>query len=1285
MGIDGTAVTYRQGGTRNIAINEIALHGENILYAHPLYAAEIDKLTFAQPDGVTITEGKITATAGADGIDIPAITIRSANGTYLEGEAQIPFNITMGSNSPVRANLAAYINKRDIHNFLTPEQASSLASLPDSLLNSNITIDGAIGDINIERASIEIPTMAQATLRGNIKNIADSAKREASITLDGRILNADKITGSKSDTPVTPLKIEGEARLQRDLCYTDIALTGKGRGKITAYYDTKSNIYNTKISTEELNIKATIPAVPLTGLTMQAALSGQGTDIFNADTYYQLIAEVDSINYNDTALNGITLSAFQANSLALLSVQSYSRDASFTLLSSNRLDSLKVSTDTKLDIYNIDLAALKIGENAISGSANIAIKGSTDLNETHSLSLTGTGITINTPQKRYTPRTLNIEFATAPDGSRIDIENGDLMLNGEIASGYTHLLKQADKLQSLVQNASLKRDTMYYATEFERLLPAASINFHCRQENLLANALAINNIKFTDIELSATLDTIKGIRLQGKADNIATTDIKADSIRVRMRQNGDNITFFTQARNTSKEKKEQYTATLHGNLNKDTLNTNIFFKGYDDESKTNIGSTTYIKPQELSIHFAPKGYFIGTPITINSDNHITIGKNRTISANLAATDKIGAGLHLYTIEDSTAKHDITLELSDINLSTLTGTFPYAPNIAGTLNCDIRYRNDDRGETFSGDIICDGIAYDGTYIGNEIVEAVYLPKKDGSHYLALLMHHNDEEILNLNGDYNDKNRNITGSTTITNFPLQIANAFLKESGISIDGRIDGALSLNGNIATPQSDGYIKFDSIHIDAPLLGSRLRLMNDKVDIKENKILFNKFNIYAKGDTPFNIDGSIDISNILNPLFNIKMRARNYALVNARRQKNSIVYGNLNMNINSTIKGYINSLNVNGNATILGNTNVTYVMEESTIANNNEFDGLVEFVNLKDSTATRHTEELPMLGNINMAITLDIEESAWINADLLPDRSSYIQLQGGGHLNMNYNQAEGLTLTGRYTLNNGEMKYSLPIIPLKTFSISPGSYIHWTGDALNPLIQITALERVVAPVSIDGGNTQPVAFDVGVNLSESLDNMALNFTMKAPENAVIQDELNKMDAETLNKYAVTMLITGAYVGSKGGLTVSNALTSFLDAKINDIAGNAMKNVSINVGIADVENSETGGSYMNYSFSFAKRFWNDRFTIIVGGEVNSGDHPDSNSFINNISLEWKISNSGNRYLRIFYDKNYDSILEGEISETGVGYIYKRKLNNLNELLYFKKRDKQPRTKATTNR
>ena len=87
---------------------------------------------------------------------------------------------------------------------------------------------------------------------------------------------------------------------------------------------------------------------------------------------------------------------------------------------------------------------------------------------------------------------------------------------------------------------------------------------------------------------------------------------------------------------------------------------------------------------------------------------------------------------------------------------------------------------------------------------------------------------------------------------------------------------------------------------------------------------------------------------------------------------------------------------------------------------------------------------------------------------------------------------------------------------------------------------------------------------------------------------------------------------------------------------------------------------EAGFRYADYSFSLAKRFWNDRIRIIIGGSVTTtGERIENDAVIDNISIEWRINPVGNQYLRFFYDKNYESILEGEIRETGVGYAYRR--------------------------
>ena len=68
--------------------------------------------------------------------------------------------------------------------------------------------------------------------------------------------------------------------------------------------------------------------------------------------------------------------------------------------------------------------------------------------------------------------------------------------------------------------------------------------------------------------------------------------------------------------------------------------------------------------------------------------------------------------------------------------------------------------------------------------------------------------------------------------------------------------------------------------------------------------------------------------------------------------------------------------------------------------------------------------------------------------------------------------------------------------------------------------------------------------------------------------------------------------------------------------------------------------------------------------IVIGGKVTTGANAtnDAESFIDNISLEYRLDTSGTRYVRVFYDKNYESVLDGEITETGVGLVLRRKMD-----------------------
>ena len=141
---------------------------------------------------------------------------------------------------------------------------------------------------------------------------------------------------------------------------------------------------------------------------------------------------------------------------------------------------------------------------------------------------------------------------------------------------------------------------------------------------------------------------------------------------------------------------------------------------------------------------------------------------------------------------------------------------------------------------------------------------------------------------------------------------------------------------------------------------------------------------------------------------------------------------------------------------------------------------------------------------------------------------------------------------------------------------------------------------------------------------------------------------------------------------STGGYNVNNALNSYLQNQISDIAG---KTLDVSLGMETVNDAESGSKRTDYNFQFAKRFWNNRFRIVIGGTVSTGNAAKQDeTFIDNVSVEYRLDNSGTRYVKLFHDKNYESVLEGEIIETGIGIVLRKKMSKLGELFIFKRKD-----------
>lgn len=357
----------------------------------------------------------------------------------------------------------------------------------------------------------------------------------------------------------------------------------------------------------------------------------------------------------------------------------------------------------------------------------------------------------------------------------------------------------------------------------------------------------------------------------------------------------------------------------------------------------------------------------------------------------------------------------------------------------------------------------------------------------------------------------------------------------------------------------------------------------------------------------------------------------------------------------------------------MLGSTDITYILRDSPLSSDNRLEGLVTFVDFRRPEQT--TVQRPPINGLNMDLTVSIDEGAHVLCALNANQSNYVDIIGGGDLRMLYDASDGLSLYGRYTIGSGEMKYSLPVIPLKTFNINEGGYVEFFGDPMNPRLNITATESTKATVTTDGGSGRSVAFECGVELTKTLNDMGLQFIIDAPDDQQIHNELMTMSAENRGKIAVTMLTTGMYLsdGNPNSLSVNSALSAFLNSQINAISGNALRTLDLSFGM---DNTMLGSGQMHtdYSFKFAKRFWNNRLRIVIGGKVSSGAEVENQNetFFDNVTFEYRLSANSNKYLKFFYDRDSYDWLEGYVEQFGAGFMWRRKLQHFKDIFRFKK-------------
>ena len=1222
------------------------------------------------------------------------------------------------------------------HSGLFPEQQNGYSPpfqaerLPQWPLTVKGKVSGSLNQPNIESLYVDLPTVVHAECQG-----ASRLSFKAQAYNAAPLLDVFAIDHSSWNIP-QGLKVEGDVQIDdRHYAADIVAYDGPSKVKAGGFFDSKSSAYALNAYITDLDISRFLPAVSCSARQSRISIKGSGTDPFDRKSWLEGSVDIGELSYDVWTVDSVMLTASLDDGHALLDINSNDGRAIGVVSIDAQLSktdiSASVSTSMKeLNMQSIGAAAhpLYAGFTADFTVATTLGKGQTLQigDATSALKVSGLmkDIYLRDSVRTFHPDNLGVLLNLRPDTTYARVQNGNFIVKADFSGPLSSLTSRLSSLADTIGHQLSGR--IIDQQLIKSMLPKGRLYVTSGRENTVANILkASQDIEFRDLLVDINTSAESGMNGQAHLYGLTIGSTRIDSINLTLKDSSHGLTYQLRAAQkpmhgqAGRENKAPRELLADGHLYEHGARLGVRIFDNDGNMALRLGTQAAMEPGGIRFTLMPLNPTLGyQEFKLNEDNFLFLRRDLKLQAKAELSAADGTMISVYSPEEEattdsvssvpsvpTNLQDLTISVHHLDLGRLTSSLPFMPSIAGMMDGDYHLLMDQKKQiSVASDMQVNKLAYEGISIGDLSTEFVYLQREDDSHAIDGTLTLDGDMIATLQGSY--KNKKVTdgheymdGVLTLEHTPLKIVNAFVEDQLIGLEGYAQGALAIKGSFDRPQVNGSVSMESAFLNSQPYGVRLQMDSTAIEIKDSKLTLNEFALTppavsttnAKSHifpltshfssltspssplTPLKITGTLDFSNTSNINMDMRIQANNFLLVNAKQTVGSQVYGKAYVNFQAMLRGQLDQLAVRGRLDVLGTTDLTYLLLDSPLSTDNQLDELVKFTDFSDSTQT--VVQRPVPSGIDFNLTISIDQGAHLKCGLNADQSNYIDLYGGGNLRLRMTKDEDLGLTGRYTLASGTMKYSMPIIPLKTFYIQEGSYVEFTGDPTNPRLNITATERNKASIGNDDGTSRIVIFDCGVVVTKTLNDMGLQFIISAPEDMTVQSELQSMTVEEQSKLAVTMLTTGMYLGGSnaGSFNMNSALSSFLQSEINTIAGSALNTLDISMGI-DNTTDASGTVHTDYSFQFAKRFWNNRLKVQIGGKVSSGQEAQSGqqqSFFDNVTMEYRLSPTSNQYVKLFYKQNVYDWLEGYTGEYGGGFIWRRKLDHWWEAFLLK--------------
>ncbi len=521
-------------------------------------------------------------------------------------------------------------------------------------------------------------------------------------------------------------------------------------------------------------------------------------------------------------------------------------------------------------------------------------------------------------------------------------------------------------------------------------------------------------------------------------------------------------------------------------------------------------------------------------------------------------------------------------------------------------------------------------------------------------------------------------------------LDWLSPFTQDYLYGLAGTVESQLKATGKLSSPTLSGNVSFKDARLGVKMTNV-LYTISDNIVINPDNISLKNFKISDQNNNSMTINGDVKHHSFTGFTPDLKIRMRDFQLLNNPSAIDSLFYGTLRLNGSIDVTGSDKDLLVNMVLSNSGKGKVFVKIPDSE-TQAQQFTSIT-FINPADSLPAKEkpTEKKEKLKTtavslpIKLKIALSIDPQLTLGTIINPDTRDEASVSGTGNIDFSYNLSNNdMSILGQYTVNNGKCTLSLKNITKKTFNIQPGSEVLFNGDPMKTSFDATAVYSLRADLTTLDDSfkdntylpTTRVNVDCLVKVSGNMDKMDVKYDIVLPN---ASEELKQQVASLIYSDDIKireiayLLGVGAFWApdnnadkAKGANLWTSLASSTLTNQLNHLlSGVLSENWSIGT---DLHASDNSMSDLEMDVNISTHLFNDRLTV-TGNLGYRNSSTTNTNFTGDFEADYKLTKSGDVIIKI-YNVTNDQYYEQAPTTQGVGIVYKKEAKTFKGL--FKK-------------